>query len=356
MQLPGSLANCFFSIILSLTMGVVNEVSAIEIHDPGNSVDSILNSWFLDGKFNGTVIISGDSGVIYNNSFGYSDLQSKKELNNKSIFCLASVSKVITSTAILKLYEEGKLDLDDLIPEYFPDLPDCYNMVSIAHLLTHTSGIPDFHTKPVWGVNNDDIYNFIKKQDILEFVPGSKYKYSNSGFVLLAMIIDKVSGITYPEYLDAKFFTPMGMKDTFVNKSRKKKRIVHSYHVSGKTDDRPNYFYGSGEIYTTAEDLLKWDKAFFKGDIISSNLMKRVLSQHRLDDGTLTNYGMGWGVITFAGQTIVGHTGGNYGFRTIYEHNLSTGLTFIMFTNIGDKCPTMEIRTEIMNAIGSNIF
>ncbi len=263
MLVTGKLANCIFSILLSLTIGVVNEVSAIEIHDPGHSIDSILKSYFLDGKFNGTVIISGNSGVIYKGSYGYSDLQSREEINNKSIFCLASISKIFTSTAIMKLYEEARLDLDDLLPEYFPDLPECYSNIRIRHLLTHTSGIPDFHTKPVWDVHNSDIYNFIKKQDRLEFVPGSKYNYSNSGFVLLAMIVERVGGVTYPDYLEREFFTPLEMKDTFVNRSRKKKRIVHSYHVSGKIDDRPNYFYGSGEIYTTAEDLLKWDKAFF---------------------------------------------------------------------------------------------
>ncbi len=101
---------------------------------------------------------------------------------------------------------------------------------------------------------------------------------------------------------------------------------------------------------------LNGTKLFFKGDIISSDLMNMVLSQNRLTDGTITNYGMGWGVVSISGQTIAGHTGGNYGFRNIYEHNLSTGLTLIMLTNIGDKCPDMEIRTAIVNNINSKVF
>lgn len=123
-------------------------------------------------------------------------------------------------------------------------MPEFYSKVCLRQLLTHTSGIPDFLEKPVYDVYNNDIYNFVKRQDKLEFDPGSKYNYSNTAFILLAMIVEKVAGISYPDYLDKTFFSPLNMKDTFVGKTKKKKRIVSSYHISGKIDDRPNYYFG----------------------------------------------------------------------------------------------------------------
>ena len=314
-------------------------------------VDSILVSYFMEGRFSGHIIVSDSSGLIYNGSYAFADIEAEKSLRLNSVYCLASVSKVITSTAVLKLFEEGRLSLNDLVRDYLPALPACYQSVEIRHLLTHSSGITDFHKQPVFEVSNSDIFNFLVRQDSLEFAPGSRYSYSNSGFILLAMIVEKVSGMSFPAYLEKEFFRPLKMRSTFVNRTGPKSRIVKSYHASGKIDDRQNYFYGSGGIFTTAEDLLKWDRAFFGAQLISRELLSEVLEPQRLNDGTTTSYGLGWGVVRLNGQTIAGHTGGNYGFRIIYEHNLSSGITLIMLTNIGDKCPLMEIRAKILEVL-----
>lgn len=314
-----------------------------------SGIKELISSYENKGKFNGTLVVIDKGEVIFREEHGYSDKLSNRLIDSRSIFCLASVSKVFTSTAIMKLVEEGKLSLDDKLDSFFPDLPFFYSRVSLKHMLTHTSGIPDFHTKPVFDVHNSDIYSFVARQKELEFEPGTEYRYSNTGFVLLALVVEKVENISFPDYLEREFFKPLGMKDTFIGRSEKKKRIVISYLASGEIADRNNFYYGPGEQYTTASDMVKWDKAYFSGKVISKDLMKKVLTANKLSDGSVTNYGLGWGVLNIGGDKLLGHTGGNYGFRTIYMHNISKDYSAILLTNIGDKCPAMEIMTKIMS-------
>lgn len=336
--------------ILITACGVCNqEVNAQQSNAADISrLEDFISTYEIDGRFSGTLIAIKNDEVVFEREYGYSDKNTGKLIDRRSIFGLASVSKIFTSTAIIKLLEEGKLSLDDKLCLYFPDLPDIYADVSVLHLLTHTSGIPDFHSKPVFDVHNSDIYNFVARQKELEFIPGTQYKYTNTGFVLLAMIVEKIEGQSYPVYMERKFFKPLGMKDTFFGRSEKKNRIVTSYLSSGEIADRNNFYYGPGEQFTTASDLVKWDKAYFSGGVISKEIMKKVLSVNKLLDGTETAYGLGWGVLNMGGDKLVGHTGGNYGFRTIYMHNLNKDYSIILLSNIGDKCPAMEIVTGIM--------
>lgn len=316
-----------------------------------NSIEEIISQYENEDRFSGALIVIDKGEVIFNGYYGYSDKKSGKLIGSRSIFGLASVSKVFTSSAIMRLVEEGKISLGDKLDSFFPDLPTFYSRVSLENLLTHTSGIPDFHAKPVFDVHNSDIYNFVARQKELEFEPGTEYKYSNTGFVLLAMVVEKVENISFPDYLEREFFRPLGMEDTFIGRSEKKNRIVKSYLASGEIADRANFYYGPGEQYTTASDMVKWDKAYFSAKVIGDALMKKVLTAHKLPDGTETNYGLGWGILKLDAGKIVGHTGGNYGYRTIYMHNLTLDSSVILLTNIGDKCPTMEIVMKIMAVI-----
>ena len=315
------------------------------------AIDEIVRQYYDEGKFNGSIIVADNSGIVYEKILGYRDIDKKKKLKDETLLGLASVSKIFTSTVVMKLVQTGQISLDESIRKYLPDLPEFYDAVSIKHLLTHTSGITDCLTAPVYEVYNQDIYSFVKKQEELEFAPGTRYKYCNTAYVLLAIIIKEASGESYRECLDKNIFSLCGMENTVAGRDLSDKKFAISYHISGSVDDRTNYYSGPGEIYTTAKDLYKFDKAYFSGKVLKPGLVEEVLQRNTLDDGNYTNYGLGWGVYKMGDEYLLGHTGGNYGFRSLYEHQKKSGLTIIILSNIGDKTPVMEIRNTIANAL-----
>jgi len=303
-------------------------------------VNDIVLDYYKNGKFNGSILVADRNGIIYEAVLGYKDMGKKKKMKQETLIGIASVSKIFTSSAVMQLVNNKTIKLADGIREYLSDLPSFYDKVTIKHLLTHTSGITDCLTAPVYEVYNKDIYAFVKKQKELEFEPGTKYSYNNTAYVLLAMIIEKASGMTYKDYLNTNIFQVCGMDNTVVGRDLSDKKFARSYHASGSVDDRPNYYYGPGEIYTTAADLYKWDKAYFSGKVFEKQVFENILKRNTLDDGTYTNYGLGWGVYQAGDEYLYGHTGGNYGFRSLYEHQKKSGITIIMF-------PSLENHTTI---------
>lgn len=314
-------------------------------------IRSLLTKLQAGEKFNGVVLLAKGDEILYEEALGYARKDPYEKLDLNSVFGLASISKVITSTAVLQNVEAGKLSLEDGIREYFPDLPEAYEPVTIKYLLTHTAGVPDYLAKgPVFEVGNQEIFAYAKRLNELDFTPGTAYKYSNTSFVLLAMLVEKVSGMSFPKYVDKKIFKPAGMKSSCVGQNLKDKKRVSSYHISGNIDDKPLDIYGPGGIYSTAADLYRFDRAWFGGKLLSAETMQQVIIPNLLTDGTKTSYGLGWGVYDMGSEVLLGHTGGMFGFRTMYEHQKNSELILIMLTNIGDKCQTMEVRTAIFQA------
>jgi CubicO group peptidase (beta-lactamase class C family) len=321
-----------------------------------NNIEEVVDNLLLDynkgGKFNGTVLVAKSGEIKYYKSFGYSDLENRTELSESSVYCLASVSKIFTGTAIMLLEQDGILSIDDAVTKYLKSLPEFYSRVSIRHLLSHTSGIRERNQdwKSQIGMSNTDVYNFVKNQESLQFQPGSKYSYSNTGFNLLAILIDTLSGTSFREYVESRIFQHCNMKTSFVRPDKNSvvpHKVVKSY-VNGQQADWPLYTYGPGGVYCSALDLYKWDKAFFSGDVLGQDKMSMVLDRVENSGGGVNNYGLGWGVFASGGMTSVGHTGGMFGFRTLYERILEKDITIIILTNIGDATPLMEIRTRIL--------
>jgi CubicO group peptidase (beta-lactamase class C family) len=315
-------------------------------------VDSLLLDYYQDSRFNGTVLVAFNDEIRYHRSFGYSDIENGTELSESSVYCLASVSKIFTGTAIMLLEQDGILSINDAVTRYLKSLPEFYSQVTIRHLLSHTSGIREMNQdwKSQIGMSNTDVYNYVKNQESLQFNPGSKYSYSNTGFNLLAILIDSLSGTSFREYLESRIFQYCNMKTSFIRPGKNSGvpyEVVKSY-VNGQQADWPLYTYGPGGVYCSALDLYKWDKSFFSGDVLGQDKMSLVLDRVENSGGGVNNYGLGWGVFASGGLTSVGHTGGMFGFRTLYERILEKDITIIVLTNIGDATPLMEIRTRIL--------
>jgi CubicO group peptidase (beta-lactamase class C family) len=281
-------------------------------------IDSLLNSLYSAETFNGNVLIAEKGEIIYQHSFGNSNEMTKDKLNENSIFELASCSKPFTAMAIMILKEKGKLKLDDPITNYIPEL-ETYKNVSIRNLLNHTGGLPDYiklmdrvFDKTKIATNKDIITIFTKYQPKVLFEPNSKFEYCNTGYALLASIIEKISGLTYAEYLAENIFKPLKMNNTFIYNRRLAPKNIKNYafgYVYSDSlkkyvlpDETEKYqgviwhdgIVGDGSVNSTVIDLLKWDRVLYTNKLISEEGMKEVSEAATLTDGSKTNYGFGW--------------------------------------------------------------
>lgn len=316
----------------------------------GTEMDSIIVSYSQSGQFNGGVLVARKGKIIYESYLGCADLESGAALNSDSQYYIASITKIFTSTAVHLLVKKGKLFLDDPITEHIPELPSCFKEVSIRHLLSHTGGVPQ--EPGDWRIlinsDNSDAMRFLKSVEALDFEPGKEYCYSNNGYVLLAQLIERVSGQTYKEYLEQNILKPAGMDHSFVVARGMSKTDLHvaKSYVGGEQADWPLYRLGPAGIYATVGDLYRFDLAYFNHSYFTSSEMKEILAPVQVN-GNPQHYGLGWGILDMNGERYLGHSGGTFGFRTLYEHQLHKNNTLILFTNMGDQAPLMEIRNKL---------
>lgn len=339
-------------------------------------IDSLLTSMYNSGNLNGNVLIAEKGNIIYKKSFGFANETTKEKLNENSIFELASVSKQFTAMAIVILKEKGKLSYEDKISKYFPELSN-YN-ITIRNLLNHTSGIADYmevmdsvFDKTKIAINKDIISIFDKVKPKLLFEPNTKWEYSNTGYALLASIIEKVTGMSYGDYLHKAIFEPLNMTNTFVYRRRfAPKKITNYAYGYVYSDSLKKYFLpddmtetkfvvwldgivGDGTVNSTVIDLLKWDRALYTDKLISKESKMEVFSTAELNDKSKTRYGFGW-FIEDNGiyGSVVNHTGGWPGYRTIIDRHIQNDKTIIILLNyLNDNTyiPITELRKMVYN-------
>jgi CubicO group peptidase (beta-lactamase class C family) len=333
------------------------------------TIDSLITKIHLEEGFDGNVLIADKGRIIYEKSFGYANVKAKIPLVANSIFNLASVSKVFTSVAIMKLAEQGKIKLTDDLQQYFPDLP--YEHITIYHLLTHTSGLEDFMADPVRNAlpsspSNGDIEKAYSKVHLpLLFPPGSDWRYSNTNFLLLALIIEKASGISYPDFIRQYIFRVTQMEHSFVllkNAAPALSRLVAAnyYYPDFLTaypvivDSIPmakmqyalaENSYGDGGIFSTTADLFRFQQALLQGKILSVKSQQMMYSPVLLPNGKSyeagnanpdyhSNYSLGWIVAkdSTAGK-IAWHSGSDPGLLTFFMQNITTDQCVIVLNN-----------------------
>lgn len=345
-------------------------------------LDSFFNSVYYYKEINGNVLIARDGNIVYKHSFGYADFNSKKLINDSSGFTLSSISKVFTAAAILQLRDKGKLQLDDFFVKYFPGFP--YPDITIRHLLSHTSGLPDYelyeeqiHAHPDKIFTNKDILPSLKMWNKpLRFKPGEAWNYSNTNFCLLALLVEKLSGLEFQKYLYKYIFTPSKMFHTYFASDSKyamDNNRVHNYEYPflysfklQNVDSMKQYrwrlynasgFAGQGNIITTAGDMMRFDNALYSGKILKSSSLDEAFAPTKLNNGKNCNadigigkasYGLGWFIQddTTMGK-IVWHTGGQPGGISIFLRNITKKQTVIMFDNAFHK----SLFTNAFNAM-----
>jgi CubicO group peptidase (beta-lactamase class C family) len=316
--------------------------------NPSQEMDKLMTTLHERGQFNGSVLVAVGGRVIYRKAFGEADFQSHQKLTLSMPSCLASVAKQFTAMIIMMLAERKKLNYDDLVSKYIPELPPYAGEITLRHLLTHTSSIPDVGDLGIDrpGLTDDELLKTLSKPSSYPFKPGQKYRYSNTGYMLLSLIIERVSGQHYPDLLDQWIFKPLGMTNTFFmdqGSSHPPKPTAVGYSQFGKLST------GSSGIYSTVDNLLKWDRALYTERLVKKSTLAMAFTPAVVKEGE-TTYGFGWNVSGATDHKSVWHTGNTDGYRAFIERRLTDRATVILLTNKGNS-KRLQIKEAIFNLL-----
>lgn len=313
-------------------------------------LDNQLQKVTAEDSFSGTVLIAKNGNVIYNKAFGMADRDKKIPNNTDTKFAVGSMSKMMTSVAIAKLVQEGKLSFDDKLSKCLPGYPnkEVAEKVTVHHLLTHTSGLPDVFT-PEWDAKKDQVKNvndwlefFVNKP--LQFEPGKDWAYSNAGFVVLGAIIEKVSGKDYYTYIRENIAKPLGMNNSeFYSKDDKVENMAMGYTTGQKpggpktdnVDTRPYRGFPAGGGYSTTGDMLKFANGLKNNKLLNKEITENIISvKFPMSPDQKSGYAYGFGDNTNEGIRVVGHNGGAPGMNGELKMYWNSGYVVIVLSNL----------------------
>ncbi|WP_018615836.1 serine hydrolase domain-containing protein [Segetibacter koreensis] len=324
------------------------------------AVEHMYDSILLKHAFNGSILVAKNGEVLLEDYHGYSDPVTKEAISPSTTFHLASVSKTFTGMAIMKLWEENKLKLDDSLQVFFPEFP--YTGITVRMLLSHRSGLPNYvyfmSQDPTWrrkiATNNDMLQFMIEKKPALYGYPNRGFHYCNTNFALLALIVEKVSGQPFPEYMKNTIFTPLGMTHTFVFS----KADSANYHPSFQPNNRPfplesiDCIYGDKNVYSTVRDMYLWDQAIYNNRVVSHATYEEATKPYSLERPSIHNYGLGWRLMMLPNTKIVYHNGWWHGNNTVFTRLVDDTATIIILSNKFNKAiyAGMKIGTVFANS------
>ncbi|MGH2647406.1 MAG: serine hydrolase domain-containing protein, partial [Ginsengibacter sp.] len=301
-------------------------ISKVEFDKYHNEVQDYYFHNLLNKGFNGGILVAKKGRVIFEDYHGYFNLKKKDSLTPHSAFHLASVSKTFTAMATLKLVEMGKLSLDDDLKKFFPGFP--YDDVTVKLLLSHRSGLPNyiyFMQKLGWNTrqycSNEDVLSYL-----IQFKPpiashaGTRFEYCNTNYALLGLIIEKASGESYADFLQKTFFTPLHMNDTYVFNMSDSAIAMPSYY-RGRQEKLTFLDTGFGDknIYSTPEDLLKWDQCMYTNEIFTKKTLDEAYTPYSNEKPGIRNYGYGWRMNVYPdGRKIIYHNGWWHGNNAVF--------------------------------------
>lgn len=304
-------------------------------------VEQVMKKRHIPGV---SIAVVKDGKTVMSKGYGLANVELEVPATRDTVYQLASVTKTFTATAVMLLVRDGKLALDDKIAERLPDLPSAWNKVTVRQLLNHTSGIKSYTSVRNFEktVRKDytqrEILDLVAKAP-LEFAPGEKWNYNNTGYFLLGMLIEKSSGKPYGEFMAERIFRPLGMTRTRANDLRAVIRVrAQGYEWDGKKLRNGEYTsptqpFAAGMLVSTVGDLAKWDAALANHTLLDESTLMTMWTPTRLNKGE-AGYGLGWGVSKVAGRRLVSHGGGISGFSTEISRFIDDKLTVIVLTNL----------------------
>ncbi|MCW3076613.1 MAG: hypothetical protein JWO32_1222, partial [Bacteroidetes bacterium] len=303
-----------------------------------HALDTMFNRLNRTGAFNGSILVARNGAVLYQKTIGFSNKENGRYLSDSSMFQLASVSKVITATAVLMLHERELIDLNKPFAFYFPDF--MYPNVTVKQLLSHRSGIPNYiyvlNTElyqPNYKMSNSDMYSYLKvKNPKVYLKPDTRFNYCNTNYALLALLVEKVSGKPFASFLKEELFDPLGMRHTATIRDLD----LNAPHVTKAYDqkwkpvdfDASDYVLGDKSVYSTAYDLFLFSEALYQNRIIRPETQQLAYTAYSKEK-KLSNYGYGWRIKDFKDplKKEVFHNGWWHGYRSSFHRRLNDSLT-----------------------------
>ncbi|QSQ26350.1 serine hydrolase [Pyxidicoccus parkwayensis] len=338
-------------------------VPTAEAASQKQEIDRLVSKYQQLGLFNGSVLVANEKGVILEKGYGFANFEWQVPNTPDTKFRLGSITKQFTAMLILQLAAEGKLQVDEPVTKYLPDYrKDTGDRITLAHLLNHTSGLPNYTNREFFQKSSRDPYSvadFVKKfcSGDLEFEPGTKFNYSNSGYFLLGAVIEKVTGQTYAQALRQRIFDPLGMKDTGYDVSA----TVLPKRASGYEAQPGGYVnasyldmtipYAAGSLYSTVQDLYRWDRALHEHKLLPAPLEQRMFTP------VLEDYGFGWSlkpVKLHDGKTelaSISHSGGINGFSTLLVRATGKKELVILLDNTARGRKLSEMATGVLSIL-----
>jgi CubicO group peptidase (beta-lactamase class C family) len=315
-------------------------------------MNQIVQSYAADHKFMGTALVARGSQVLFSKGYGYANLEWDVPNSPNTKFRLGSVTKQFTAASILLLEERGKLNVNDPVKKYMADAPAAWDKITIFHVLTHTAGLPNFtgfsdyaKLEPFAATPEQLVARFRDKP--LDFAPGEKWSYSNSGYVLLGYLIEKITGDSYEKFVQENIFKPLDMKDSgYDSNTAVIRRRAAGYDVGKNGYENSGFVHMSiplsaGALYSTTEDLLKWELGLFGGKLLKPASLEKMITPFK------NNYAFGLSVETVGGHKRISHGGGIEGFVTELDYYPDEKLTVVVLENVTRSVPPGEIAGKL---------
>ena len=330
-----------------------------------NAITPLYKNTLLQKGFNGAILAAKNGDIVFEDYHGFANFKTKELITATTPFHLASISKTFTAMTTLRMMEQGKLALEDDVKKYLPTFP--YSNVTIKDLLTHRSGLPNYIYFMEGGreiqyirklnrrgrsvlvrsgvinrgpgfvglATNQDVLNWMAtKRPPIEASPDRVFKYCNTNYVLLALIVEKVTGLSFPTYMKDSVFTPLGMVNSFIFTAKDIPNYTPSYMGTRPAAiEKFDCVYGDKCVYSTVRDMLHWDKALYEGNFVSKPTLEMAFKGYSNEHRGEHNYGLGWRLLVEPNQTIIYHNGWWHGNNTVFTRLVKDSATLIILGN-----------------------
>lgn len=338
----------FSSFCFAAVLGFTSALAMAQpASDLASRIDASIAPLYKADAPGATIIVTKDGKTVFRKAYGMADTGAKQAMSPDMSLRLGSITKQFTAAAILRLAEQGKLSVADDFRKHLPDFPDKGKTVTIEHLLTHTSGIPSYTSLPGFraGMAKDLSLNALIatfKDLPLEFAPGERFAYNNSGYILLGAVIEKVSGQRYADFMAKQIFDPLGMRHTAYEGFERYKVVAARGHEGKDGKFGPaaalsmTLPYAAGSLVSTVDDLARWDAAITAGKLLKPASWKQAFTPYKLANGEAHGYGYGWSMGKLKGSTTIAHGGGINGFST-YATRLPDEKVYVAVLNNSDS-------------------
>jgi CubicO group peptidase (beta-lactamase class C family) len=336
------------------------------IQPPASAIDDVF-AQFTAASPGCAVGVYKNGAIAYERGYGMASLEHDAPITPRTVFYVGSISKQFTAMAAALAMRQGKLSYDDPIRKYLPELPGYTDAIRVSHLIHHTSGLRDYNTLlAIAGRRDEDAWNnaivlrMTARQKALNFAPGSEYLYSNTGYTLLATIVERATDVPFAEFADTNIFKPLGMTSSHYHVDAKRLVRGRALGYAGRagewTLNTPiNERTGAGGVYTTVEDLQKWDENFYTGRVGGTTLLKQVQTPGRLNGGSALSYAWGLEIGDYRGLPTVEHGGALGGYRAHIRRFPSQHTTVTVLCNVASSVPA-ELARRVADIVLRGTF